>query len=130
MAREVTGLTDVTQQALRIRLRRPELEVPMRAQSLRLASALVPLFLVAAVSAQSVQYRSPAGVEYRSMADTGAVARAQAALTADPRNVSLDWLAREACLSLRQFKNRVDAISDPLSETTSGLASKTDGRLV
>ncbi len=28
--------------------------------------------------AQSVQYRSPAGVEYRSQADTGAIARAQA----------------------------------------------------
>ena len=37
--------------------------------------------------AQSVQYRSPAGVEYRSQVDTGPVASAEAALAADPRNV-------------------------------------------
>lgn len=36
---------------------------------------------------QSVQYRSPAGVEYRSQPDTGPVARAEKALAADPRNV-------------------------------------------
>jgi tetratricopeptide (TPR) repeat protein len=34
-----------------------------------------------------VQYRSPAGVEYRSQPDTGPVARAEKALAADPRNV-------------------------------------------
>ena len=111
MAREVTGLTDVTQQALRIRLRRPELEAPMRAQSLRLASALVPLFLVAAVSAQSVQYRSPAGVEYRSMPDTGAVARAQAALTADPRNVALIIQLGIAQSGVRQFREAIQTFS-------------------
>lgn len=38
--------------------------------------------------AQTMQYRSPAGVEYRSLRDTGAVARAEAALTADPHNVA------------------------------------------
>ncbi|MDF2774050.1 MAG: hypothetical protein K0S86_3547 [Geminicoccaceae bacterium] len=32
--------------------------------------------------------------------------RVTAHLTADPRNVSLDWLAREACLSLRQFNRK------------------------
>ena len=39
------------------------------------------------LAAQSVQYKSPAGVEYRSNRDTGAVARAEQALAADPRNV-------------------------------------------
>jgi hypothetical protein len=38
---------------------------------------------------QTVQYRSPAGVEYRSLRDTGAVARAERALAADPRNIDL-----------------------------------------
>ena len=42
---------------------------------------------LAPVGGQSVQYRSPAGVEYRSLADTGPVARAAQALAADPRNV-------------------------------------------
>ena len=40
-------------------------------------------------AAQTVQYRSPAGVEYRSQKDTGAVARAEKALAADPKNVDL-----------------------------------------
>ncbi|HSJ62957.1 MAG TPA: tetratricopeptide repeat protein [Gemmatimonadaceae bacterium] len=39
--------------------------------------------------AQSVQYRSPAGTEYRSVADTGAIAKAESTLAADPRNVDL-----------------------------------------
>ncbi|MEP7346410.1 MAG: tetratricopeptide repeat protein [Gemmatimonadaceae bacterium] len=42
---------------------------------------------VRAAGGQSVQYRSPAGVEYRSQGDTGAIARAEKALAADPRNV-------------------------------------------
>jgi tetratricopeptide (TPR) repeat protein len=44
---------------------------------------LVPGF----IGAQTVQYRSPAGVVYRGDPDTGAIARAAAALSADPRNV-------------------------------------------
>src|SRR5947207_10450460 len=36
---------------------------------------------------QSVQYRSAAGVEYRAQRDTGAIARAESALAADPRSV-------------------------------------------
>lgn len=49
--------------------------------------ALACAVLTSAAGAQSVQYRSPAGVTYRSQADTGPVARAQAASDADPRNV-------------------------------------------
>jgi tetratricopeptide (TPR) repeat protein len=41
----------------------------------------------ASAVAQTPQYRSPAGVEYRSLADTGPVARAERALAADPRNI-------------------------------------------
>src|SRR2546430_4732036 len=41
----------------------------------------------APVGGQSVQYRSAAGVEYRAQRDTGAIARAESALAADPRNV-------------------------------------------
>ena len=51
---------------------------------------LVAMFCVVAshATAQTVQYRSPAGVAYKSMADTGAIARAERALAADPRNVT------------------------------------------
>jgi tetratricopeptide (TPR) repeat protein len=38
---------------------------------------------------QTPQYRSPAGVTYASLPDTGAVARAESALAAEPRNVEL-----------------------------------------
>jgi tetratricopeptide (TPR) repeat protein len=44
------------------------------------------------VAAQTVQYTSPAGIEYLSGVDTGAVARAQAAVDDDPRNAER-WLA-------------------------------------
>src|ERR1044072_5723599 len=47
------------------------------------------LFAGATAAAQSVQYRSPAGVEYRAQADTGPIARAERALAADPHNVDL-----------------------------------------
>src|SRR5687768_18282197 len=45
--------------------------------------------LAPAALAQSPQYRSPAGVEYRAQADTGAIARAQAASAADSADVDL-----------------------------------------
>jgi tetratricopeptide (TPR) repeat protein len=48
-----------------------------------LALVLVP----ASLSAQTVQYTSPAGVVYRSLADSGPVARAGQALAAEPRSV-------------------------------------------
>lgn len=48
---------------------------------------LLPFLLSTSALAQSVQYKSPAGLEYRANRDTGAVARAEQALAADPRNV-------------------------------------------
>ena len=53
------------------------------------AFSVVTLLAVATlpVTAQSVQYRSPAGVEFRAQADTGPIARAERALAADPRTV-------------------------------------------
>ena len=58
----------------------------------RITRRFLPLaFLVLGWSpglmSQTVQYRSPARVEYRSNRDTGAVARAEQALATDPRNV-------------------------------------------
>jgi tetratricopeptide (TPR) repeat protein len=51
---------------------------------------IVSLLLVSApLAAQSVQYRSPAGIEYRSLPDTGAIARAESHLAADVRNPEL-----------------------------------------
>ena len=72
--------------------------------------AMIAAACADAAAAQSVQYRSPAGVEYRAKADTGPIARAQAALDADERNPqryialavaqSGPWQFREAIATL------------------------------
>ncbi|MDH4046219.1 MAG: tetratricopeptide repeat protein [Gemmatimonadota bacterium] len=61
----------------------------MRLQaSLGTLSILSAVALVAAPArAQTTQYRSPSGVTYLALSDTGPVARAESALAADPRNV-------------------------------------------
>ena len=61
----------------------------------------------AVAGAQSVQYRAPAGVEYRSQNDTGPVARAAAALAADPRNVSRIIALGVAQSGARQFREAI-----------------------
>jgi tetratricopeptide (TPR) repeat protein len=58
-------------------------------------------------SSQSVQYRSPAGVEYRSQADTGPIARAESALAADPRNVDRVIQLGVAQSGARQFREAI-----------------------
>ena len=57
--------------------------------------------------AQSVQYKSPAGVEYRSLPDTEAVTKAQAALAADPRNVARIIDLGVAQSGARQFREAI-----------------------
>jgi tetratricopeptide (TPR) repeat protein len=66
-------------------------------------ATIVPAML----SGQSVQYRSPAGVEYRAQADTGPIARAQAALDTDPRNVDKVIALGVAQSGARQFKEAI-----------------------
>src|SRR5438477_5916923 len=56
---------------------------------------------------QSVQYRSPAGVEYRSQPDTGGVARAERALAAEPRNVERIIQLGVAQSAVRQFREAI-----------------------
>ena len=68
-----------------------------------------------AAPAQSVQYRSPAGVEYRSFADTGAVARAQAALSSDPRNVDKIIALGVAQSGVRQFREAIETFTRGLA---------------
>lgn len=68
-----------------------------------LTLALAP----AQAPAQSVQYRSPAGVEYRALPDTGPVARAEAALARDPRNVALFIQLGIAQSGARQFREAI-----------------------
>jgi tetratricopeptide (TPR) repeat protein len=64
-------------------------------------------FAAAQTGALSVQYRSPAGVEYHSLADTDAINGARAALAADPRNVTriIDLGVAES--GARQFREAI-----------------------
>ena len=64
---------------------------------------------------QSVQYRSPAGVEYRSQPDTGAVARAASALAADPRNVERIVQLGVAQSGVRQFREAIETFTRGLA---------------
>jgi len=81
--------------------------------ALTLALALLALD-VSAASAQSVQYRSPAGVVYRSQKDTGAVARAERALAADPTNVTLIIALGTAQAGVRDMRGAITTFTKGL----------------
>jgi len=71
---------------------------------------IIPILLATpfvAAQSQSVQYRSPAGVEYRSQPDPGDVARAERALKANPRNVDLIIALGVAQSGVRQFREAI-----------------------
>src|SRR6187401_2083286 len=71
------------------------------------AIALAPPIGAAQTGALSVQYRSPSGVEYRSLPDTEAITKAQAALAADPRNVAKIIDLGVAQSGARQFREAI-----------------------
>jgi Flp pilus assembly protein TadD len=70
---------------------------------------------VSTAAGQSLQYRSPAGLEYRSQPDTGAVAPAEAALAADPRNVDRYVALGLAQSGVRQFREAIATFSRALA---------------
>lgn len=61
--------------------------------------------------AQSVQYTTQAGTQYRAQADTGAIARADSALRADPRNVDRIIALGVAQSGARQFREAIETLS-------------------
>lgn len=72
---------------------------------------------------QSVQYRSPAGVEYRSLPETDAIKAARAALAADPKNVTRIIEFGVAQSGARQFR-------EAIATFTSGLAIEPNNALL
>ena len=80
-------------------------------RGLTLAAVLAAVFSPATAPGQTVQYRSPAGVEYRSQADTGPIARAQAALTADSKNVERYIQLGVAQSGARQFREAIQTFT-------------------
>lgn len=71
------------------------------------AVALSPVLSAGQTSQPSVQYRSPEGVEYRSLPDTDAVKSARAALESDPKNIAriIDFGVAQS--GARQFREAI-----------------------
>lgn len=65
--------------------------------------------------AQSIQYHSPAGVDYRSQKDTGPVTRAQATVTADPKNVDKLIALGIAQSGVRQFREAIATFTNGMT---------------
>ena len=65
--------------------------------------------------AQSLQYKSTTGVEFRSRPDTGPVARAQAALNADPRNIDKFIALGTAQAGALQMREAVETFTKALA---------------
>src|SRR5215203_7210072 len=88
----------------------------MARMSRSIAMAVAAAAAVAsAAGGQSVQYKSPAGVEYRSQPDTGPVARAQAALASDPKNVERFIALGIAQSGARQFREAIQTFTRGLA---------------
>ena len=72
-----------------------------------LAITMGPALDAAQNAEQPVQYRSPAGVEYRSLPDTDAVKTARAAVDADPKNIAKLIDLGVAQSGARQFRKAI-----------------------
>ena len=77
--------------------------------------ALVGVVAATPLPAQSIQYHSPAGVDYYSQVDTGAIARAQAAVAADSQNVEKIIQLGVAQSGARQFREAIVTFTRGLS---------------
>src|SRR5688572_3271378 len=71
------------------------------------AITLAPALGAGQTNAQSVQYQSPEGVEYRSLPDTAAVKNARVALDADPKNITKIIDLGVAQSGARQFREAI-----------------------
>ncbi|MDP9176056.1 MAG: tetratricopeptide repeat protein [Gemmatimonadota bacterium] len=82
-----------------------------------IALVITAMFPAGPAAAQSVQYRSPAGIEYRSQPDTGAIARAESALVAQPRNIDRIIQLGVAQSGARQFREAIATFTRGLALT-------------
>jgi len=64
---------------------------------------------------EPVEYRSPAGMEYRAERDTGGIARAESALAAAPRDVDKIIQLGLAQSAIRQYREAIKTFSHGLS---------------
>ena len=76
---------------------------------------LVLTLCAASAGAQSIEYRSPAGVTYKSLADTGPVARAQHDVDANPRDIQKYIALGTAQAGARQMQEAVRTFTRALA---------------
>jgi tetratricopeptide (TPR) repeat protein len=98
--------------------------IPRALVMLVIAAVLLgPAVRAAQTGAQPVQYKSPEGVEYRSLPDTDAIKTARAALAADPKNIAriIDLGVAES--GARQFR-------EAIATFTKGLEIEPDNALL
>jgi tetratricopeptide (TPR) repeat protein len=76
----------------------------------------------ARAGAQAVEYTSPAGVAYHSLPDTGAIARAAAALAADPHDVKLITQLGMAQVARQQYREAIETFTRGLAEDPKNVA--------
>jgi len=86
--------------------------MPTHVTAVAIALALAA---AAPAAAQTLQYRSPAGVEYLSQPDTSGVARAEAALAAEPRNAARYIDLGVAQSAVRQFREAIQTFTRGLA---------------
>ena len=99
-------------------------DIPRIALTLTLGSALSlgPALDARQTGVPSLQYRSPEGVEYRSLPDTDAVKTARAALEADAKNITRIIDLGVAQSGARQFREAIATFSRGLEiEPTNAL---------
>jgi Flp pilus assembly protein TadD len=80
-----------------------------------LAFLAATTLLAPTLAAQTVQYTSPAGITYRSQADTGPVARAERALAAEPRSLQRFIELGVAQAGARQMQEAVQTFTRALA---------------
>ena len=91
----------------RRRRARPERSRRVLTSIIAAAITLGPALDAGQTGVQSVQYRSPEGVEYRSLPDTDAVKTARAALEANPKNMARIIDLGVAQSGARQFREAI-----------------------
>ena len=77
--------------------------------------AIATAVTVRPAMAQTVEYTSPAGVAYRSLADTGPVARAEAAVKAHPGNVDTIIALGLAQVGAQQYREAIATFTKALA---------------
>jgi tetratricopeptide (TPR) repeat protein len=94
-------------------------------RALRLGAGLTALAIAtttARLHAQVVEYTSPAGVAYRSLRDSAAIAKAATALAADPHDVKLIMQLGMAQVAAQQYREAIGTFTRGIKQDPNDVA--------